>query len=91
MPEVILTVAKHRIFDNYKQSLLADTIAASKCTIDKYLIDYCTLQLYLTKRIPLQYKTLYKLIQLLSSQNVQELCNLGKYSKNAFVIRKFHV
>lgn len=52
MPEVILTVAKHRIFDNYKQSLLADTIAASKCTIDKYLIDYCTLQLYLTNEFP---------------------------------------
>lgn len=29
MPEVIFTFAKQRIFDNYKQSLLADTIAAS--------------------------------------------------------------
>lgn len=41
-PEIILTVAKQRIFDNNKQSLLADINASSKCTIYKYLIDQCT-------------------------------------------------
>lgn len=42
-PEIILTVAKQRIFDNNKQSLLADINATSKCTIYKYLTDQCTL------------------------------------------------
>lgn len=42
-PEIILTVAKQRIFDNNKQSLLTDIYASSKCTIYKYLIDQCTL------------------------------------------------
>lgn len=156
-PEIILTIAKQRIFDNFKQSLLADINASSKCTIYRYLVDHCTLQSYLTKRIPLQYKKLicklrlsshcltietgrynnvplqrrlcplctldiedeyhfilkcpyycnlrekflkkfyyikpsvFKLILLLSTQNVKDLCNLGKYIKNAFVIRKLHV
>lgn len=54
-PELFWTVAKQRIF---KQSLLADINASSKCTIYKSLIDHCSLQSYLTKIIPLQYKKL---------------------------------
>lgn len=46
-----LKVAKQRIFINYKQFLLADINAFSKCTIYKYLIDHSTLHSYLTKRI----------------------------------------
>lgn len=49
-----LTVAKQRIFINYKQFLLADINAFSKCTVYKYLIDHSTLQSYLTKRISQQ-------------------------------------
>lgn len=30
-PEIILTVAKQRIFDNFKQPLLADINVSSKC------------------------------------------------------------
>lgn len=43
-PEIILTVAKQRIFNSHKQSLLADINVSSKCTIYKCLIDQCTLQ-----------------------------------------------
>ena len=35
--------------------------------------------------------SVYKLIQLLSTQNVKELCNLGKFIKNAFIVRKLNV
>lgn len=42
-PEIILTVAKQRIFDNYKQSLLTEINASSKCTIYKYFVNHCTL------------------------------------------------
>lgn len=76
-PEIILTVAKQRIFDIYKQSLLADINASSKCTIYKYLFDHCTLQSYLTKRIPLQYKKLIYKLRLLSHCLTVET---GKYS-----------
>lgn len=31
-----------------------------------------------------------KKFELLSSQNVKELCNLGRFIKNAFDIRKLH-
>lgn len=153
-PEYIFAVAKHRIFDNCKQTILSEINSSSKCYIYKHLIDHFTLQSYLVKRIPMQYKKLicklrlsshclsietgryknvpldrrlcplctldvedefhfflkctyyshfrtkflkkyyftrpsvFKLIQLLSTQNVKELCNLGKFIKNAFDIRK---
>lgn len=57
-PEVILTVAKQRLFDNCKQSLLANLNTSSKCTIYEYLIRHCSLQPYLTKNFFLQYKKL---------------------------------
>lgn len=134
----ILTVAKQRLFDNCKQSLLANLNTSSKCTIYEYLIHHCSLQPYLTKiffynirnlhklrwssrwlaveigwynNVPLQGRlnmyskiemslllsfkrkkirlkfyyfkpVVFKLIQLLASQNVKELCNLGRLIKN---------
>lgn len=156
-PEIILTVAKQRIFDIYEQSLVADRNASFKRTIYKYLVDLVLCSQSWQKRIPLQYKkfvyklilsshcltvetgrysniplerrlcsvctseiedeyhfilkcpfycnlreeflkkfyyikpSVFKLIQLLSTQNVKDLYNLGKYIKNAFVIRTLHV
>ena len=153
-PKYIMEIAKQRLFDNYRQCIIADMNSSSKCLIYKNIIDHFTLQSYLTKRIPLQYKKLisklrlsshclavetgrykniplerrlcplcsveiedefhfilvcfhyqnlrvkflkkyyyvrpsvYKLIQLFSTQNVKELCNLGKFIKNALAIRK---
>ena len=153
-PEYILGVAKQRLFDMYKQSILSDIDASPKCFIYKNLVDNFTLQNYLLKRIPFEYKKLicklrlsshclsietgrykkipfnrrycpicnqdvedefhfilkcphyiqlrqkfikryyfvrpsvYKLIQLLSTPNVKELCGLGKYIKYAFILRK---
>lgn len=76
-PEIILTVAKQRIFDIYKQSLLADINASSKCTIYKYLVDHCTLQSFLTKKIPLQYQKLICKLRLSSHCLTVET---GRYS-----------
>ena len=49
---------------------------------------YQNLRVTLLKRYYYVRPSVYKFIQLLSTQNVKELCNLGKFIKNAFVIRK---
>ena len=156
-PQYMFAVAKQRIFDNCKQTILSDINSSSKCRIYKHLIDHFTLQSYLTKRIPMQYKKLicklrvsshcllietgrykniplerrvcplctlavedefhfffecpyyshlrtkflkkyyyirpsvFKLIQLLSTQNVKELCNLGKFIKESIELRNTNV
>lgn len=52
---------------------------------------YCNLKEKFLKKFYYIKPYVFKLIQLLSTQNVKDLCNLGKYFKNAFVIRKLHV
>ena len=153
----MFAIAKQRIFDNCKQNILCEINSSSKCRVYKHLIDHFTLQSYLTKKIPMQYKKLicklrlsshclvietgryknvplerrlcplctldvedefhfffkctyyshlrikflktyyytrpsvFKLIQLLSTQNAKELCNLGKFIKNSFETRNTNV
>ena len=149
----IFNVAKQRILDNSKQTLLSEINSSSKCIVYKNIVDQVTLQSYLSKPIPVQYKkmicklrlsshclsvetgrykniplhlqlcplcktdiedefhfllkcpfyasfrekhikkyyyerpSVFKLIQLLSTENVKELCNLGKFINNALKLR----
>ena len=49
-PKYILVIAKQRLFDNYRQHVIAEVNSSSKCTIYKHLIEHFTLQSYLSKK-----------------------------------------
>ena len=53
-----------------------------------FILKSPTYQNFLSKYIKLYCRTVFKLVQLLSTKNVKELCNLGKFLINAYRLRE---
>ena len=53
-----------------------------------FILKSPTYQNFLSKYIKLHYRTVFKLVQLLSTENVKELCNLGKFLINTYKLRE---
>lgn len=54
----LLPIIKQRIHDQVEQQLFQILETSPKCRLYKHLVDTVTLQFYLTKYIPMQYRTM---------------------------------
>ena len=88
----LMPIIKQRIFDQAKQSIFAKiSVMNKKNCINIFILKCPTYQNFRSKYIKSYYRTrpsVFKLVQLLSTENVKELCNLGKFLINAYKLRE---